>query len=478
MAALAVGVFSHDLGASFWRDETYSGQLAARPLRSLIATVGHTDAPHGFYYFLLHLWVSVSSSEVWIRAFSVTCGTVTVLILAELARRRLGLLVATGVGLTLVCSPEFGQYAREARPYALACALTTAALFVLLARARPFDGRQLVTFVPLAVLSVYASIFSIFLLAGTVGCLVLLGEGRPTRRAALLAGGVLAIAVAPLFWLAARQTAMGGWISAPTPRTIAHAFARLTVSPSVAVFVIAVALLSLATAVASAAGRRPAVGFRPTQVPSHVQAVLWAPALGAVSVPAGLLGASFLLQPTYVPRYAVIALPFAALAIGAAIASSRPRHLFGAGLVVAALAALPLSLFPENRMEDLRAASTWVHETARPGDCIVYSPAWSRPGVDYYLRARPGAPVDVALTAGGRDAVTSADLYAAEGSVDEVVPALRACRRIWEAGYEEGDRWAPVPNSGSSAFDVVRASWLPGAERQFGSLVVRLWEKR
>src|SRR6185312_5693405 len=44
---------------SLWGDEAASVLSAERPLPSLFRMLGHVDAVHGTYYFLLHFWVAL-----------------------------------------------------------------------------------------------------------------------------------------------------------------------------------------------------------------------------------------------------------------------------------------------------------------------------------------------------------------------------------------------------------------------------------
>jgi hypothetical protein len=109
---------------------------------------------------------------------------------------------------------------------------------------------------------------------------------------------------------------------------------------------------------------------------------------------------------------------------------------------------------PVDKSENLSAAAAYVGSASQPGDCIVFIPAWARPGFDYHLRMPPAdpqrVPRDVAVSAGGASAREVAALYAREGPPAAVTAALRSCPRIWVVGYGQLMTWHPVPEIGTA----------------------------
>jgi len=219
-------------------------------------------------------------------------------------------------------------------------------------------------------------------------------------------------------------------------------------------------------------------GFGPG--PRSVLSVLVAATAGAVAAPAVLLVASWLFTPVYVPRYVLVSIPLAALAVAALMRLSRHHVLLSALVAVLGLVGLPQVLSgPQDRGENLAAAAAHVLSASRPGDCIVYTPTWSRPGLDYYLhRLDPAGTrvlTDAAVAAGGASAVAVADMFPREGSLGTVTETLRSCPRLWVAGYGGPTEWRPTPETGSAALEAIRPDRSVSNRSTFGAFEVELW---
>jgi hypothetical protein len=110
-----------------WLDEALSANIASLPLGEIPAALKHDGHPP-LYYFLLHLWMTIGSSDWWLRAFS---GIVSLLglPLIYLAGRRLGARRASdglgarrtgAIAIALWAVLPFAvRYGAETRMYAL-----------------------------------------------------------------------------------------------------------------------------------------------------------------------------------------------------------------------------------------------------------------------------------------------------------------------------------------------------------------------
>lgn len=117
-----------------WLDEALSANIASLPLSEIPTALKHDGHPP-LYYFLLHFWMTIGSSDWWLRAFS---GVVSLLglPLAYLAGRRLGARRAsdglgarrTGAIAAAVWAvlPFAVRYGAETRMYALVSVLVLA----------------------------------------------------------------------------------------------------------------------------------------------------------------------------------------------------------------------------------------------------------------------------------------------------------------------------------------------------------------
>lgn len=117
-----------------WLDEALSANIASLPIGEIAGALRHDGHPP-LYYWLLHLWSSVSTSDWWLRGFSVLV-SVAGIPLAYLAGRRLGgRRAAAGLGDRRVgviavalwaVLPFTVRYGSETRMYALVSTLVLA----------------------------------------------------------------------------------------------------------------------------------------------------------------------------------------------------------------------------------------------------------------------------------------------------------------------------------------------------------------
>ena len=114
-----------------WLDEALSANIASLPLSEIPTALKHDGHPP-LYYFLLHFWMTIGSSDWWVRALSGVISLVG-LPLAYLAGRRLGARrSAEGLGARRTGAiamalwavlPFAVRYAAETRMYALVSVL-------------------------------------------------------------------------------------------------------------------------------------------------------------------------------------------------------------------------------------------------------------------------------------------------------------------------------------------------------------------
>lgn len=522
-AAVAVAVYGHGLAAlPLWRDEVASVDIAARPIPAIVAAAGRIDVVHTAYYLLLHGVLAIGDSVVWVRLPSLLAMVAAVAIVAGLAQRRAGVLAAVVAVALLVANPWLADYAREARPYAIATALVCAAAAVVLG-GRP-TGRRTVAFTVLAVTASWMHLFDALPLLGLVagravfrrwhpvGSSVVPHRRRRDRTTSVCVLGA-AVALAPLVVVAVREQGQVSWVQAPTGADVRQLLADATGTAPGQVALAAVALvllLRLARAPLRHAAH-PVDGVRevPAGCASGVAqgerpaSLLGAALLAAAVGPAVLLGLSWAGHPVYVERYVLPSAPLLALAAGAAVRllpGGRPgaagwgapggravrlggavrgaggRGFAAAAVGLAALTGVPAAAAgPADKTEDLRAGADHLAAAVRSGDCVAYRPGWARVGFAYYLHTTRARPADVALDA-GRPVV---GLFPDELPLDTVETHLLACRRVWVVGYPGPvGRWRPVPEVTGAALAAVGPRFTQGGSPAFGDLTVVLWTAR
>jgi mannosyltransferase len=195
---------------------------------------------------------------------------------------------------------------------------------------------------------------------------------------------VVAVAGAPLVWLAAHQAGEIGWVSRPDPASVGSFLFRVCGASALVALVLTVVLV---------VRRRGGAGRDRGAATGSAALVGW----WAVLPPVALVAASFV-QPVLVARYALVAVP--ALVIGVAVLLRRVGGRAAASLAaVAVLVGAAVLVFQQSRpykYEDFRAAADTVTDSARPGDGLVFLPSSLRVGYDEYPRpdaTDPAVPV-------------------------------------------------------------------------------------
>ncbi|MEM7343517.1 MAG: glycosyltransferase family 39 protein [Chloroflexota bacterium] len=103
---------------SLWYDELLQLDIAQDPFSSIIPQLwNHAAVP--LDYWLVHFWVSLGRSEMWVRLPAVILGTLTLPMAYQLGRKLVDRRVALLFMAFLAVSPFHIHYSQEVRPYAL-----------------------------------------------------------------------------------------------------------------------------------------------------------------------------------------------------------------------------------------------------------------------------------------------------------------------------------------------------------------------
>ena len=457
-------------------DEAVTVNAGHRSWTALWTLLGHTDAPLGAYYAVMHVWIAglavlgVRADEFWLRLPSAVAGVGTVALTALLSARTYGPLLGATSGSLLALHPLFVFYAHDARPYALVTLLTTAATVVLLRILRTPDARCLAGYAALALLALSMQVLAAALVLA-VHAGVAAVHGR--RRVLLLTAICVPLAAAvPLVLVSRRQSAEVAWISGLSPASVGSFLVRVVGGGVAAPVVCVVLILGLRVAI-----RRQGVGVE--------RAAL----IGCAVVPiVGVIGLS-VWQPLLVPRYVLVALPAIVVVLVSALADMRlPARAAGALLAAIVLANAGGTIVQDAqsyKYEDFRAAASLIRDSARTDDGVVFLPPSYRVGVEPYLGGADTErvlPSDVALN-GVLSPYTSDAIGGSEVNAASIGTRIDAERRIFVIGSGPVPR-VHTPRDGALA-DVAVAKevaltrnytlvWV----RRFGDVTVSLFRAR
>jgi mannosyltransferase len=377
------------VGRQMWIDEYVTAHATRLAWDDFTRLLGNQDFVHGLYYVAMRVWAEVfGTSPLALRFPSMIGMAVAAGAVAVLGRRLHSPAVGITAGLVFAALPVVSRYGQEARPYAWVVALAVLSTLALtFALDRPTRLRSLV-YVLLTVTLTYLHF---------PAAMVMLPHGvmawyASRRREAgqvrwwLTTAIIVAVAAAPLLYLASRQSGQVSWI-----RSDWAAVQRYPVELFGSEVVFWLVVLISVVGAARTLQTTPGLG---------VPLLIWA------LVPPLFSYATADFIHIFLAKYSLFTLPAWALLAGTAFAlpatdlnraSWMPKLAVGlAGVLVLSLAGLggqremrrsPLEFEP-----DFRGAAGVVDAQAQPGDGIVYvgTYRWARLPFAYELhRARP-----------------------------------------------------------------------------------------
>ena len=201
----------------FWFDESctyiYVKYLFDWPEGSSLLAES-TNLP---YYLLLRGWVEWwGESEVSYRALSALAATLTIPMVAVLARRLADPFTALVVAVLVAVHPLHLHYAHEARAYALWILLLTVVLWSLHVAATTGRKRWWCFFGLTMLSALHLHYFTIYLVPATLGVVFLAADRRRAFRAWLISASLVCLAFVPYFVVAVLPASRGGggvWIA-------------------------------------------------------------------------------------------------------------------------------------------------------------------------------------------------------------------------------------------------------------------------
>jgi hypothetical protein len=379
--AIALYVRLASLGfQSVTDDEGYSFALAQRSFTGMLHLF-RWEGNGTIYSVVLWPIVRMSESADAIRLPALLAGTAAVGATywagRELASRRVALLGA----FLLAVSPMAVRYAQFARPFSFALLCSALSVGLLARHLRTGGLGSLAGYAVVLALAGYSNSLAPVLLVPVHALLVAPAGWAAVRRLACAVVGATVLA-SPVIALALIETGRRDplyWLERPSFGQVAHVVQEFVIgrapselglvrAASVAGVIAAAALIAAA---ARGRGRRQFWGlFAWTFVPFAVA-----------------LAISFV-RPVFFGAYLIVLLPGLCLLLAAG--TQRLSTLLSTGLfaVLAVAWLVPVGAMGRPpRVNDYRAAATWIASVRSAGDPVVVDPITKLPGYGYYDRA-------------------------------------------------------------------------------------------
>ncbi|MCK5594831.1 glycosyltransferase family 39 protein [bacterium] len=166
---LIFGVFLrlYKLGSkSLWLDEACSVYLAKLPLFKMLSQIIKSDAHPPFYNLLLYFWVTLGSTEWYVRLLSALFSIITIWIVYLIGKNLFS--QKAGIIASLITSVSSYQiyYAQETRLYALITLLCMLSLLILVSALRTSNIKMWILFTVVNIIALYTYVYSAFFIIG------------------------------------------------------------------------------------------------------------------------------------------------------------------------------------------------------------------------------------------------------------------------------------------------------------------------
>lgn len=370
LLVLALGTVSRP---GLWADEAATVWIADRPLPDLLRVLGREEANMGPYYLVVNGWMRLGDSDAWVRALSIPFGLVAVAVTAAVVHRwTASRLPAVATGVVLAVSPMMRHYVVEARCYAMVAACAAVALWAVERRDGVVRIRPVVLGLSVGTATALG-LTAITSVLAPLALLVALGGVRANRRRLAGAALVAAAVVAPFVPAFASNPNQLTWLG-QVPLSTAYR-TSLMASPALTALLWACVVLSLAAG---------AVLLR-RRSEHDVASLALASGIGALAPFLALVVGSWVLQPLFVPRYAMTAVPAVAICVVLGpwlmVTALGGAWVRGTAIAVAGLVAIVsfATVAPwEDRVlaDDPESAAGLLVSRAREGDTVVLARRW------------------------------------------------------------------------------------------------------
>lgn len=148
-----------NLNQSFWLDEAAQVIESTRSFWEQFDLVADFHPP--LYHILLHFWLYLGKSEIWVRLLSVGFGLASVFLIYKIGKLIAGKKIALVSALFLAISPYHLWYSQEARPYMAFLTFSLLSTFLLI-------QKKWFRYSLALIFSLYTHYFTLFLFASHI----------------------------------------------------------------------------------------------------------------------------------------------------------------------------------------------------------------------------------------------------------------------------------------------------------------------
>ena len=465
----------HEIAArSFWFDESISVEIARLPWSQFFLALWYREANMTFYYVLLHFWLAISSTDIFIRGLSVLISAATVPVIYALGARLFGRNAGLLSAWLLAINAYHIRYAQEARGYALVVFLAVLATWLLVRNLQEPSSARWGAYAVVCILAVYSHFFGALVVVAHVLSLVFLRRGEApwrdfTRSLRWFAYLMIPIAI----FVATKGPGPINWIQKTRPGTVLTLFILLAGDGGIRLLVLDSVALVLAGFGGWSIWRRDG---RTLEGWAFVLVLVW------LFVPVLIVLAASEVQPLFEVRYLNPCLPALVLIVAAGITRLRPAlpaWILGAAISLASVAGA--ASFYHHNMDtdpgDWRGATSFVFDRAQPGDGVFFFLNLGRIPFEFYRSRRnppPRWPEDLDSTNGSNLNYRN---FAFTYLGDEFRDARPAGDRVWLVLVYDSDPDGE-PNRGSK---MIRAVYGKGRHlvetRTFSGITVLLFSR-
>jgi len=309
LTALALRIWH--LGArSLWMDEGDSVGFARMEWPAFVHVLNIREVNMALYYLFLRGWIHLGDSEVFLRLPSVIFGTAAVLATCFFATRIQSRSAGLMAGIFLSFNVLAIRYTQEVRSYALFLMLVSLSWLAYERAVRRGTRRDMIVWVLISALGVYAHIFAVLAFVSQLTCLIFAEIDSERRKVFGIATVAYFALISPLAVIVLRMKEDPlSWVH-PLGREVFGIFAQDFFNGGALQITIAFLLLIAAVIVLIKAPREQR----------------WAisTAVLGVLVPIAIVTLVSIVKPSLIPRYMLVALPSYAVTI-AIVLDRMPR---------------------------------------------------------------------------------------------------------------------------------------------------------